>query len=684
MASKSEITARRIQELRELIVHHNHRYYDLDQPEITDAQYDAFVDELNRLEEEYPQLAKEESVSAHIVGTPSPVMGIVSFSPPVLSLNNAHNLDELQEFYIRVRQATQEPSPDFTCELKIDGLSVVVRYQRGRLVQAATRGDGLHGEDVTANVERIRTIPTTLNRPATMEIRGEVYMPRSAFIALNARREREGQGVFANPRNAAAGSLRQLDPEITASRELSAFFYQIRHVDNQDSDLSQITTQYQTLGFFRELGLPVEKHFRHTEALEDIVRYVEEWEHQRHRLDYDTDGLVIKLNDLTKQAFLGETQKAPRWAVAYKFPPEEVMTEVVDIEISVGRTGVLTPTAILKPVRVAGTTVSRASLHNEDILREKDVRIGDSVFIRKAGEIIPEVVRVEKTLRPDNTTPFMFPVQCPACGSAVIRLPEEAAHRCTGGMACSQQLRESLIHFGSRDAMDIQGLGEKTVDLLLEARFVNRVDDIYRMKEQDLLTLPRFGSLSAVKLVQSIEGSKAQSLNRLIFALGMRFVGQRAALVLAERFHTMESLEQASYEDLVNIPDIGARIAGSVMTFLSQPLNQEVIRNLKDLGVNMTYLESKVPAGDRQKVLTGQSIVLTGTFQTIPRKNLEQWLAELGGKVVSSVSSRTDLVIVGEKPGSKLKKAQGINVPVVLEQEFFERMAILGLSPPVV
>ncbi len=684
MTSRSGTNERRIQALRDLIAYHNHRYYDLDQPEITDVEYDALVDELQRLEREHPLDGPKESVIEQVGGQVSPEMGIVSFSPPVLSLNNVHNLDELKEFYLRVAQGLGEQSPHFTGELKIDGLSVVIRYQKGRMVQAATRGDGLRGEDVTANVERIRPIPSMLSQPVSMEIRGEVYMSRSAFVALNARRKEEGKAVFANPRNAAAGSLRQLDPEVTASRELSAFFYQIRRIEPQDAAVAHITTQYRTLEFFRELSLPVEEHFRYCETLDDIDDYVREWENQRDSLDYDTDGLVIKLNDLATQVRLGETQKAPRWAVAYKFPPEEVLTEVVGIEISVGRTGVLTPTAILKPVLVAGTTVSRASLHNEDILREKDVRVGDFVFIRKAGEIIPEVVRVEKTLRPDNTTPFQFPSQCPACGSTVVRLPQEAAYRCTGGMACSAQLREAVIHFASRDAMDIEGLGEKTVDLLLEAGRVKRVDDIYRLKEDDLLALSRFGRLSAAKLVQSIERSKSQPLHRLIFALGMRFVGQRVAFVLAERYRTMKALEEASYEDLVSIPDVGERIANSVRTFLSEPLNQEVIQSLKKMGVNMNHLETTLAGEERaeDKVLEGQSIVVTGTFHVMPRKNLESWIAELGGRVVSSVSSRTDLVLAGEKPGSKLQKAQTMNVPIVFEQEFFERMAKEGLTPP--
>ncbi|WP_053957894.1 NAD-dependent DNA ligase LigA [Sulfobacillus thermosulfidooxidans] len=679
MTSNEEAIAARIKELRESIAYHNHRYYDLDQPEITDAEYDALVQELMRLEEQYPQFKSTESVINQVGGQVNPAMGVVSFSPPVLSLNNVHNADELHEFYYRVGQMLAEDTPKFTCELKIDGLSVVIRYQNGKLVQAATRGDGLSGEDVTQNVRVIRTIPQILHQPVSFEIRGEVYMPRSAFMALNAKREEEGQSVFANPRNAAAGSLRQLDPAVTASRELSAFFYQIRQWNQANDFSSQITTQHQALEFLRTVGLPVEPHFAYCENFDEIMDYVREWDNNRHTLDYDTDGLVIKLDDLSKQAILGETQKAPRWAVAYKFPPEEVLTEVLAIEISVGRTGVLTPTAILKPVHVAGTTVSRASLHNEDIIRERDVRVGDYVFIRKAGEIIPEVVRVEKTLRPPHTVPFEFPKKCPACGSDVVRLPGEAAYRCTGGMACPAQLREALIHFASRDAMDIEGMGEKTVDLLLNAGLIKRVDDIYRLKEEDLLQLPRFGKLSAKKLAQSIEQSKSRSLSRLIFALGMRYVGQRVASLLASHFGSMERLEAAPYEDLLAIPDVGERIADSVVTFLSQPLNKEVIANLKSLGLNMIDDTVSSDQNSTQKVLSGQSIVVTGSFVQMPRKNLEAWIAQLGGKVASSVSSRTAMVIAGDKPGSKLEKAKELQVPILSEQEFYERMANLGI-----
>lgn len=681
MMSNDARIAARIEDLREKIAYHNHRYYELDQPEISDAQYDALVQELVELETRYPQLKAEDSIINRVGGGVNPQMEVVSFSPPVLSLNNVHNLGELREFWNRVSQALPNLSPAFTCELKIDGLSIVIRYEKGRLAQAATRGDGEHGEDVTPNVKTIKAIPQVLNQPVSFEIRGEVYMPRSAFVALNAKREEEGQSVFANPRNAAAGSLRQLDPRVTQSRDLSAFFYQIRQWNSVDEVASSVTSQHQSLAFLQTLGLPVEEHFAYCESYEAVTEYITDWTDKRQRLDYDTDGLVIKVDDLSQQAMLGATQKAPRWAVAYKFPPEEVLTEVLAIEISVGRTGVLTPTAVLKPVRVAGTTVSRASLHNEDIIRERDVRRGDFVFIRKAGEIIPEVVRVEKVLRPHGTQVFEFPSRCPACGSSVVRLPEEAAHRCTGGMACPAQVRESMIHFASRDAMDIEGLGAKTVDLLLEAKLVSRVDDIYRLKEDDLRSLPRFGSVSAAKLIHSIERSKSRPLNRLIFALGMRYVGQRVASVLASHFGTMGALEAASYENLVAIPDVGERIATSVVTFLNQPLNQNVIANLRRLGVNM-HADTTIVA-EKSSVLRDQSIVVTGSFGKMSRKHLESWITQLGGRVVSSVSSRTAMVVAGDKPGSKLDKAKDLSIPVLSEDEFYSHMAELGAPRPV-
>lgn len=671
MARNGGEAADRLRQLQEAVAYHNHRYYDLDDPEITDAEYDTLVQELASLEKQQPEYQSHGSVTGRVGGTVNAAMGVVHFASAVLSLNNVHSEEELQEFYLRVGAALGQERPSFTAELKIDGLSVVIWYRDGLLQKAATRGDGNSGEDVTANVRMIRDIPQTLAQPVSLEIRGEVYMPRSAFEALNQKREEEGLALFANPRNAAAGSLRQLDPLVTGSRALSAFFYQIRQWGEAHDAVS---TQHGALEFLAGLGLPVEPHYQFCESYEAVVSYVRQWESARRDLNYDTDGLVLKLDNLSWQPVLGDTQKAPRWAVAYKFPPEEVLTQILAIEISVGRTGVLTPTAILQPVRVAQTTVSRASLHNEDIIRERDIRVGDTVYVRKAGEIIPEVVRVEKALRPAGAVPFVFPDRCPVCGSQVVRLPGEAAYRCTGGMACPAQVRESLIHFGSRDAMDIEGLGEKTVDLLLAAGLVARVDDIYRLSADSLQGLPRFGALSSQKLLQSIEDSKHRALDRLVFALGMRYVGQRVSTLLAHHFHTMDQLQAASLEDLVQVDEIGETIADSVVHFFAQPLNQDVIAHLKALGLNMVEQESLAA----QTPLTGKTVVVTGTFVQMPRKSLEAWIGQMGGKVTAAVSQRTALVVVGEKPGSKAAKARDLQVPIMTEQEFLGWMADSG------
>ncbi|MCY0880555.1 MAG: NAD-dependent DNA ligase LigA, partial [Firmicutes bacterium] len=481
----------------------------------------------------------------------------VIFDQPVLSLANAYSLDDLAEFVQRVQQALDDEEIDYVCELKIDGLSTVITYDHGRLVQAATRGDGHAGENVTANVRAVSAIPETLNEPVSMEIRGEIYMPRSVFERVNQERAQSGLALFANPRNAAAGSLRQLDPAVTAQRGLQAFFYQIRHIDAAHG----VSSQEETLRQLKKWGLPVEPHWQVAHTIDEMAKFIETWQEGRQTLDFDTDGLVMKVNAVRDQERLGATQKVPKWAIAYKYPPEEALTVVRDIQINVGRTGVLTPTAVLDPVRLSGTMVSRASLHNADIIAQRDVRIGDFVYVRKAGEIIPEVVRVVKELRPAGAMPFVFPDHCPVCGADVVRLPGESAIRCTGGMTCPAQLRESLIHFASRDAMDIDGLGEKTVDELLAHHLVHSAADIYRLQVEDLLALDRFADVSAQKLIEAITASKKRPLDRLLYGLGIRFVGQRVARILADHYGMLDALMAADEEELTAIEDIGARIA---------------------------------------------------------------------------------------------------------------------------
>ncbi len=663
-----EAAKQRIDALRELLNRYSHQYYAENASEVTDAEYDQLTQELRNLEAQFPQFSDPSSPTERVGGEVSADFRVVRFEQPVLSLGNLHSFGEFEDYAARISQMLAvESTLEWTAELKIDGLSIILDYESGRLTRAATRGDGWVGEDVTANVREISVIANVLKEPITGQFRGEVYMPRSRFQQLNDMRLKSGLTPLANPRNAAAGSLRQLDPQVTRERGLRAFIYQIREIRLGP----QIGRQSEVLAALDSWGLPVESHWHKCQSVAEVRDYIDRFQNQRPPLDFDIDGLVFKLDRIDWQKRLGATHKTPRWAMAYKFPPEEALTRVRNIVISVGRTGTLTPTAELEPVILAGTRVSRASLHNEDILRQLDVRIGDSVFVRKAGEIIPEVVRVEKTLRPKDAVPFVFPSECPACGAPVVRSPGEAAHRCTAGLSCPAQLRESLIHFASRDAMDIEGMGEKTVDLLIESGLVRSVSDIYRMNSGQLLALPRFAEVSADNLIERIAASKRQPLSRLVYGLGIRFVGERGAETLAAHFGTMEALVNASADQLTQVTDVGPRTAESVRQFFEAPLNRQVINELSELGVNMTE-----PGASRApKPLDGKTYVLTGTLSTMTRKEAEERLTLLGARVASSVSSNTDAVIYGEKAGSKLDKAQRLGVPRMDEQEFLDWLA---------
>lgn len=663
----SEEAREHIRRLRETIRRHNRLYYEEDRPEITDAEYDQLVNELARLEAEFPEWQDPSSPTQTVGGDVAPEFSTVVFTKPVLSLTNIHSLDEFDDFSRRLQEWVGGDALAFTAELKIDGLSVILDYQKGQLVRAATRGNGEQGEDVTANVRQIAAIPQTLKVPITGQFRGEVYMPLPVFRALNQKREEDGLPRFANPRNAAAGSLRQLDPAITRSRRLSAWIYEIREL----SEGPVIERQSEALTRLAEWGFPVEPHWTRCETRAEVEAFVAHWQAHRDELDFDIDGLVLKLDRIDWQERIGNTQKAPRWAVAYKFPPEEALTVVKAIVLSVGRTGVLTPTAELEPVWLAGTRVSRASLHNEDIIRTLDVRVGDHVYVRKAGEIIPEVVRVERTLRPADTVPFRFPRHCPACGAEVVRLPDEAAHRCTGGLTCPAQLRERLIHFASRGAMDIEGLGEKTVDLLLEHGRIRSVPDIYALTLDDLLSLPRFQHTSAQKLLDAIAQSRQRPLSRLLFALGIRFVGEKAAQVLARHFGHLDRVVAATREELLAVPDVGERTAESILAFFREPHNQAVIHRLRELGVNF---EEPIDQG-AERPWTGQTFVLTGTLSQLSRKAAEERIVALGGTVTGQVSQKTNWVVVGEKPGSKFVRAQQLGIPILTEQEFLQWLA---------
>lgn len=659
MAAPEKIRIR-AEELRKEINHHNYLYHVLDRPQITDAQFDALMKELLELEQTYPELVTPDSPTQRVGGKPREGFNTVTHRVPMLSLGNAFEEQELRDFDRRVKSALPGEKVDYVAELKIDGLAVSLFYENGLFVQGATRGDGETGEEITANLKTIPSIPLRLKDDVTLEVRGEVYMPKSAFAELNKAREEAGKPLFANPRNAAAGSLRQLDPAVTASRHLSIFVYGVGYAGT-----GNFKTHYQLLDFLIEQGFRVNPHFQLCAGIQEVISYCQIWKEKRFDLQYTIDGMVIKVNSFNQQSRLGATLKSPRWAIAFKFPPEEAVTKVTDIILRVGRTGVLTPTAILEPVRIAGTTVSKATLHNEDFIAEKDIRIGDHVVIHKAGDIIPEVVKVEKDKRTGNEKPFQMPAECPVCGAAAIRQEGEAATRCTGA-ACPAQVREGLIHFASRGAMDITGLGPAIINQLVDAGLVKDVADLYRLRKEDLLKLERMGEKSTQNLLEAIDNSRHNPLYRLIFGLGIRHVGERAAKLLADKFGSMEELMAASEGEIMAIPEIGPTIAKSVTTFFAQEQNRELVRKLKRAGVNMQLRKDKKSGLH----LEGKTFVLTGTLQGYTRTEAKEKIESLGGKVTSSVSKKTDYVVAGENPGSKYEKARKLGITILDEAEF--------------
>lgn len=666
-----EKALKRIEELRAAINEHNYRYYVLDSPIISDAEYDKLFQELKTLEEQYPEFITPDSPTQRVGGQVLSVFRSVPHSKPVLSLSNAFSEGEIREFDRRVKQLAGGAEVDYVVEPKIDGLSVILRYESGLLALGLTRGDGIIGEDVTANVRTIKAIPLSLRHreksiPEYLEVRGEVYLPKQDFKKLNEEREEEGLPTFANPRNAAAGSLRQLDPRVTASRPLRAFFYEIREVRGEDWSLPRYQTQ--CLSWLKELGFPVAQ-FQHCKDIDQVISVLPEWEKKRHSLPYDIDGVVIKVNELEIATLLGSTGHSPRSQIAFKFPPEQVETKVKDIIVQVGRTGVVTPVAILEPVKVSGSTVSRATLHNEDFIKEKDIRIGDTVLIQKAGEVIPEIVSVVKEKRTGSEREFVMPTRCPACGSDLVKMPGEVAYRCTG-MACPAQIKERLIHFASRDAMDIRGLGPRIVEALLSSGLVRDPGDLYFLKEEDLVELPRMGKKSAQNLVKSIENSKERSLDRLIFALGIRHVGKQTARILADRFGTLDELIEATEEELTTIPEIGPETARSIRVFLNTESMKEVVDKLKKAGVKAALGQEVREFKDG--ILKGKTFVITGTLKSMPRYEAEELIVSLGGHVSSSVSRNTYALIVGDSPGSKLDRAKELGVPTMTEDEFIQ------------
>ncbi|MGI6149014.1 MAG: NAD-dependent DNA ligase LigA [Firmicutes bacterium] len=662
-----EQVQKRMAELRSQLHYHNYRYYVLDDPEITDQEYDALLRELMALEEQYPELITPDSPTQRVGHAPLEQFAAVRHTQPMLSLANAFDGEELAAFVDRIqRQVGREV--EFVCELKIDGLAVSLDYENGMFVRGATRGDGYEGEDITLNLRTVRSIPLRLNQPVTVNVRGEVYMPRADFQRLNAERAAAGESLFANPRNAAAGSLRQLDPTITAGRRLDAFLYALNMAAGP-------ATHSAALDLLRELGFRTNPHSRVCRGLGEIEAYVESWTAKRHELPYDIDGIVVKVNNLALQAQLGATARSPRWAVAYKFPPEQVVTKVLDIDVQVGRTGILTPLAHLEPVQVAGSTVSRATLHNADIVAQRDVRIGDYVVIQKAGDVIPEIVRSLPERRTGEEIPFTMPKHCPACGSEVVRVSGEAATRCVNP-GCPAQRLERLIHFASRGAMDIEGLGPAVLEQLVAAQLVRSPADLYRLTKEDLLGLERFGEKSAQNLLSAIAASKDRPLGRLIFALGIRLVGAEVARELASHYSSIHQLAKAGAEELMSIPAIGEKIAQSVVEFFANPDNQRLIADLKEVGVSLEA------AGDQQgeAPLAGLTFVVTGKLERFSRSEIEERLRQLGAAVTSSVSRKTDYVVAGEKAGSKLDRARELDVAVLSEGEFLNFLHDRGIT----
>ncbi|WML42761.1 NAD-dependent DNA ligase LigA [Neobacillus sp. PS3-40] len=658
----------KMNELRSQLTEYGYQYHVLDKPSVPDSEYDRLMLELVELEGKYPELKTSDSPTERVGGSVLDLFEKVEHSAPMLSLGNAFNEQDLRDFDRRIRQVVGDDF-SYVCELKIDGLAVSLRYVDGLFVQGATRGDGTIGEDITANLKTIKSIPLRLRETVSLEVRGEAYMPKRSFEALNKAKAEREEEPFANPRNAAAGSLRQLDPKIASSRNLDVFLYGIGDVGK-----IKVDSHSEGLDYLDQLGFKTNKERRKCVTIEEVIQYVNSWVEKRPNLPYEIDGIVIKVDLLHQQEELGRTAKSPRWAIAYKFPAEEVITTLLDIELSIGRTGVLTPTAILEPVKVAGTTVQRASLHNEDLIREKDIKIGDKVVVKKAGDIIPEVVNVIADQRTGAEVDFHMPTHCPECESELVRLEGEVALRCINPK-CPAQIREGLIHFVSRDAMNIDGLGEKVVSQLFAEKLIVDVADIYKLSSEQLLGLERMGEKSVTNLLTAIESSKANSLEKLLFGLGIRHVGAKAAKTLAQAFGSILKLATANKEELLAINEIGEKMADSIVTFFDQEEVQALIEELKTAGVNMEY-KGVMPstALESDSLFAGKTIVLTGKLEQLTRNEAKEGIEALGGNVSGSVSKKTDLVIAGIEAGSKLTKAEQLGIEVWDEERLLSEL----------
>ncbi len=654
----------RAEELRAAILYHEKKYYVDNDPQISDAEFDALVRELAALEERYPAIVTPESPTQRVGGKPVEGFPTVAHRTPMLSIDNAYDAEEFAQFDERLRKLLPGETIEYVAELKIDGLSMSILYRDGKYARAVTRGDGVRGDDVTAAVKTLRALPLTISVRREVEVRGEVYLPFKSFQAVNREREEAGEPVFANPRNAAAGSIRLLDPKLVASRGLSIFLYYL-FVDGAEAP-----TQWDTLLRLNELGFRTNPASRLCRTPGEVLAYYREWAEKRDTLDYDADGVVIKVNSGAERATLGLTARAPRWALAYKFPARQATTRVLDIVIQVGRTGALTPVAVLEPVKLSGTTISRSTLHNEDEIRRKDVRVGDIVLIERSGDVIPGVVAVMKERRTGSEAPFSWPSKCPACGSAVFRPEGEVVARCTNP-SCPARVRESILHFAGRRAMNIEGLGEALVDQLIGSGLVTAIPDLYGLRYEALVELERLGPKSARNLLDQIERSKTCDLGRLLFALGIRHVGERLAQTLAARFRSLEALAAAGPEELLAAEDVGPTVAESIRFFFAQPENRELIRRLEQAGLAPTAPEER----GGEKPLAGRTFVITGTLPGCSREEARAALEALGAEVGTSVTRKTACVIAGESPGSKLNKARELGVKVIGPEEF---LALIG------
>lgn len=651
----------RAEALRRKIVYHERKYYVDNDPQISDAEFDRLMAELRDVERRCPEIVTPESPTQRVGERPVEGFAAVIHRTPMLSIENGFNEGEIREFADRVRKLLPDRPVTYAAELKIDGLGISIIYRGGKFARAVTRGDGVRGDDVSANVKTIRSLPLAIPLEGEVEVRGEVYLPFTSFRKINREREEAGEALFANPRNAAAGSIRQLDPKVVAARGLGVFLYSL-FIDGKEEP-----TQWGALGKLRELGFPTNPHSRHCRTIDAALAYFEEWNAKRDSLEYDADGIVIKVDEADARRELGATAKSPRWAVSYKFPARQATTRVNDILIQVGRTGALTPVAVLEPVRLSGTTISRSTLHNEEELKRKDVRVGDTVLLERSGDVIPQVVSVMTERRPRGAKPFAWPARCPVCGSRVFRPEGEVISRCAN-TSCPARVRESILHYATRRAMDIDGLGEAIVDQLLAVKLVGSIPDLYDLAYDSLVELERLGPKSSRNLLDQIEASKGRGLARLLYALGIRHVGERLAQTLASRFGSLDALEAAGRDELVQAEDVGPKVAESILFFFAQPESRELIRRLRKAGVE----DKAAQASAGPKPLAGKVFVITGTLAAMSRDEARELLEGLGAEVGSSVTCKTTGLVVGDSPGSKLDRARELGVRTIDETAFLK------------